>query len=250
MIWTDKGGGKRALPEACWLCGAEVHTTATAPPLCAPCRTSLPRAESGCRGCALPLHSLADGSDLCGRCLARAPTLPFRRVLAALHYRWPVAGLVRGAKFHADLRAQRVLGCLLADTVLAADRCEHGDGPGVAGTPVQALVPVPLHWSRLMRRGYDQALEIARFAGRALKLPVLTGTARRQRATLAQSVLARDRRLQNLEGAFAVRPLAGLRAVAIVDDVLTTGATAEALARGLRAAGIAEIELWCAARSI
>jgi len=143
-------------------------------------------------------------------------------------------------KFHGSLTAAHALGLLLAD------RVSEGDGP----LP-DALLPVPLHPSRLRQRGFNQSSEIACRVGRRLKIPVLRGACRRVRATAPQSsrLNARERRT-NVEGAFAAcGPLDHLRAVAIVDDVVTTGATVSELARVVRRAGVHRVEVWACARA-
>jgi ComF family protein len=112
-------------------------------------------------------------------------------------------------------------------------------------------VPVPLHRSRLRTRGFNQALELARPLARCLRRPLLTRACVRIRATRPQSSLdtAAERR-RNVAGAFRVcRPLHGVARLAIVDDVLTTGATVQELARSLRAAGVGQVLVWaCAGR--
>jgi predicted amidophosphoribosyltransferase len=110
-------------------------------------------------------------------------------------------------------------------------------------------VPVPLHAAREARRGYNQAGEIARFAGEILGLPVLDRAALRMRATEEQAALPASVRRVNVSGAFEAIPGSLPPAVAIVDDVLTTGATADALAAALKRAGCRRVEAWAAARA-
>ena len=113
----------------------------------------------------------------------------------------------------------------------------------------QALVPVPLHTGRLRERGYDQALELTRPLARRLGLPLRDDLLRRARATAAQSTLDAGQRRRNLRGAFAVRGHCALPAhVALVDDVMTTGATAHAAASALLRAGVARVDVWVCAR--
>lgn len=116
------------------------------------------------------------------------------------------------------------------------------------GRRPDGLVPVPLHPARLAQRGFNQARELAQPVARAGGLPVLDDACRRVAATPAQAGLTAAQRRRNLRGAFAVTAdLAGLR-LAIVDDVLTTGSTAGALARELLRAGAASVEVWAVAR--
>ncbi|MGJ4728872.1 ComF family protein, partial [Luteimonas sp. SDU101] len=138
--------------------------------------------------------------------------------------------------FHRDLAAGRLLSEPMAARFAALD-------------PPDALLPVPLHRSRLRQRGYDQALELARPLAAALRLPLLTGVLQRQRATRAQSELDAGARRRNLRGAFAVGAGMALPAhVVLVDDVMTTGATLHAAARALRKAGVARVDAWVCAR--
>ncbi len=199
--------------------------------LCAACEADLPWLGASCPRCAEMGHGLLP----CKRCRRQPP--PFDRVIAAFHYDFPVAELIRDLKYRGDISRGRVLGTLLSRRI-ATHRSQ-----------VEAVLPVPLHALRERERGYNQALEIARYAARPLGLPVLHGLVRRKRATLEQAGLGRRARRVNLKDAFAVRPGAVPSRLAIVDDVVTTGATAVALASCLRAAGVEWIEVWAVARA-
>lgn len=182
--------------------------------------------------------------NLCPACaadLATADRVAGSR-LVAHPYAPPVSTLVHWMKFQGNLPAARTLGTLLADAVVAA---------GTGAMAPQAIVPVPLHRTRLRLRGYNQALELARPVSRRLGIPLLPRLCVRTRATVPQSGLASaaDRR-RNVAGVFRVRaPPPGLARVAIVDDVLTSGATVAALSAALRAAGLRRVAVWvCAGR--
>ena len=113
----------------------------------------------------------------------------------------------------------------------------------------QALVPVPLHATRLRQRGYDQALELAKPLAQALGIPLHADALQRQRATAAQSELDAEARKRNLRGAFALHPGQALpEHVVLVDDVMTTGATLQAAAKTLRRAGVLRVDAWVCAR--
>jgi len=156
--------------------------------------------------------------------------------IAPLLYAAPVDRWQPRFKFHQDLAAGRLLARLLADA------CADSPRP-------DAVVPVPLHHARLRARGYDQALELARIVSRSLRLPLRTDLLLRARATRPQSELDAAARQANLRGAFAVRPRAVPPAhVALVDDVMTTGATLHAAAAALREAGVARVDAWVCAR--
>ena len=146
--------------------------------------------------------------------------------------------LIHRLKYGRQVAIARILG-----TVLAHRLCERGR------PVVDAIVPVPLHAAREARRGYNQAGEIARFAGEITGLPVLDRVALRLRATEEQAALPASVRRVNVSGAFEA--LAGCvpAAVAIVDDVMTTGATADALAQTLKRAGCRRVEAWAISRA-
>jgi ComF family protein len=187
----------------------------------------------------------APALDLCPACEAELPVLgrardvpPFARVVAPFRYAWPVDALIRGFKYHGQLPHGRVLGTLLAEAVLAS------------GTPrPQLIVPVPLHPARERERGYNQAWELARTAGRLLDVPVAPTLCVRTRATPPQASLDGAARRANLAGAFAVTRPPGALHVALMDDVLTTGATVAALAAALLGAGVERVDCWTVARA-
>ncbi|MGV7196326.1 ComF family protein [Xanthomonas axonopodis] len=215
------------LPSLCLVCAEAGMADCD---LCPSCRAALPEHGRACLCCASPLFA-SDGVALCGQCLQQPP--PLQRVHACFTYRWPVDGLLRRFKFHQDLAAGRLL------SELMARRCASLPRP-------QALVPVSLHRQRLRQRGYDQALELARPLGRALRLPCLPSL-RRVRATAPQSELDAIERQRNVRDAFVARGALPAH-VALVDDVMTTGATLHAAARALRRAGVQRVDAWVCAR--
>lgn len=217
-------------PPVCLLCGAPGEGTRD---LCRGCLLDLPRSQLACERCAVPLPPGSSG--VCGDCLARPPA--YDRVLAPFHYEAPLDWLVPRLKFQARLSHARLLGQLLAEYVIP--RTERPD----------FILPVPLHRRRLRERGFNQALELARPVARTWGIPLRPEIAERTKATPPQMELNARERRRNLRGAFTVtRPLGGVR-VAVVDDVATTGATLEALAKALRRAGAAYIECWVVARA-
>lgn len=219
-------------PGCCRLCGASARS---GPALCRACHADLPWLLNACPCCARPLHT-ADTVALCGRCQRRPPA--FDAVVAPLHYLPPVDHLIRRFKFAEELATGSLLAGLLADRLAT----RKGRLPGL-------LLPVPLHPSRLRSRGFNQATEIARHVGSRLGIRVDHRACRRSRDTLAQSLLSPTARRLNLRGAFAVPRPPRARHVAIIDDVMTTGYTANELARSLKAAGVASVEVWVVARA-
>ena len=219
------------LPHHCLLClGA-----ATRIDLCSGCRHTLPRIQNPCSGCGVPLHT----ASRCLRCLKSPP--PFDRVRIPYLYAGPASALIHALKFRRRLAAATVLGNLLA---------EHVEGEGLCRP--QCLVPVPLHPNRQRERGFNQSLEIARPLAARLDIPIAPRLAKRIRPTAAQSSLQdADARRRNLRGAFSAdsRACGPMDHVAIVDDVVTTAATAIALTVALKGAGVTRVELWSVARA-
>jgi ComF family protein len=157
-----------------------------------------------------------------------------------LAYRFPVDRLLPRFKFHGDLAAGRLLAQLMAATL---------PGALAGSSPPGAVVPVPLHPSRLRQRGYDQALELARPVAAALGLPLCARALQRVRATQAQTTLDAAGRRGNVRRAFACRPGTLPGHVVLLDDVMTTGATLGECTRALRRAGVARVDAWVLARA-
>lgn len=172
---------------------------------------------------------------VCGDCLRDPPLLAQTR--AVFVYGFPLDRLVPRFKFHRDLAAGRLMADLMAGALASAPRPD-------------ALVPVPLHARRIRQRGYDQALELARPLAATLALPLRADLLQRIRATAAQSELDAGQRQRNLARAFAVPEQAALPDhVALVDDVMTTGASVREAAAALRAAGAAQVTVLVLART-
>jgi len=200
--------------------------------ICPSCYRHLPWNRSACRRCGMPTQS---GIDRCGDC--RDGTSQIALVRAPWTYEPPIDHLIHQLKFHGSLASGRLLGSLLART-LQRD-----------GTSVDALIPTPLHPRRLRERGYNQAAELGQPVARQLGIPLQPAWLRRCRHTAAQASLGRRQRACNLIGAFASDADLHGKRVALIDDVATTLATAEAMAACLHAAGCARVELWVVARA-
>jgi ComF family protein len=221
-------------PASCLLC----ERPGASHPLCAACTADLPLNRQACPRCALPLPA---GQAVCAACLAAPPLQS--RTQAPLRYEFPVDHLIAGLKYHGRLAHAPLLGILLRDHVLATG----------AALP-DLLLPVPLHHQRLAERGYNQALEIARPVARATGLALETRLLQRVRATAPQMSLDAGTRARNPQGAFALdtgrlEQLGRPAHVALIDDVMTTGATLAEIASLLQQAGIARIEFWAVART-
>jgi len=231
--WQDRIGAW-LLPARCVLCEAPGQ-----PPgldLCAACQCDLPVHVGPCPRCALPVRPDPPFSE-CPDCRADPP--PWDRCHAPYSYGFPLDDLVHELKYEGHLAVARVLGTLLGRS--AARRDLH------AG--IDALLPVPLHPEKLVERGFNQSIEIARWAAREVGRPVAEAVLRRVRPTRPQVGLALDQRRANLQGAFAAA--AGVRGarVAVIDDVMTTGSTVREIAWSLRRAGADGVDIWCVART-
>jgi len=215
----------------CLLCRGAAQLSRGEGLLCAACDADLPRlGNSLCPRCAL---ASPDGM-LCGRCLVRPPG--YDATLAALEYRFPADVLVHSLKFRGELALASLLGRLLAERVTRGER-------------VDCVLPVPLSAARLRARGYNQALEIARHAARATGTALDAQLCERSRDTQAQAELRWAEREKNVRGAFRCTVELRGTAVAVVDDVMTTGATLNEVAATLKRAGASRVVNWVAART-
>lgn len=229
------------LPSPCLGCGAPLPARPSPFGLCGDCRRNLPWSpRPACATCGRPVGSPAPPAGWrCGPCREHPPS--FHRLLAAWTYRPPAAEVLRGLKFRRLDYLGRQLGGMLAKR-FASELTEEAPG---------AVVPVPLHWARRWRRGFDQGQLIARGLAEATGIPLLEAL-RRRRATPPQSSLGRTRRLRNLQRALEARPSArtGLPpTLLLVDDVVTTGATLEVAASVLQRAGAGRVVAVVAART-
>jgi len=221
---------RRALPQRCELCAA----ASGAELICHGCHASLPRLGPACPVCALRTTN----GEVCGHCLAEPP--PFVATVAAFAYAFPVDRLLHAFKYHGRL----ALAEWCASAILEERERHRG-----AQRP-DRLVALPLAPERQRERGYNQAFEIARAIGERLRVPLMRKGMHRVRASPPQVTLPWSERAQNVRGAFACEiDLAGL-SVAIVDDVMTTGASLAEFARTLHRAGAARVENWVVARTL
>lgn len=218
------------LPASCVLCSLPARAGLD---LCDVCRCDLPSVRQPCRGCALPLPE-ASVAALCGRC-QRHPHR-FDALQARCLYLDPADLLVQMLKFSARMAAARVMATLMLEQP-------------PSGLDTAVLLPVPLHWWRRWRRGFDQAELIAGHLAGGTGLPLLRGAVTRRRATAAQSGLGLRARRRNLDNAFRVTDRVMPAHLILIDDVATSGATLDALASACRRAGAERVEAWVFART-
>ncbi len=216
-------------PCQCLTCGSETPNI-----LCPPCERGLHRHGNYCQRCA---ESIPPQQNLCGACTHTKSAV--NTTYATFNYQFPVDQLINNFKHQRDLSCASALIQAAIPTLRKAP-------------PPQVLVPVPLHWRRRLFRGFNQAEIIARELGQILKIPVIS-LCRRNSSDNTQQGLTRKQRLQNLKNSFRLKessPLENIKHVAIVDDVVTTGATGESLAQLLRKGGVQTVDLWALAKTL
>ena len=227
-MWTNITQHFNSIGDSCLLCRAPASGSG----LCEKCLDHLPHLSQACRQCGLPLE--IPNVAICGECLASPPA--FDRAVIPFIYAAPINRLIADLKYHRQLAVGRVLARQLAEKV-------ERDG-------VDLLLPVPLHPLRLRERGFNQASEICRILSGDTQIPWSSSRMVRARSGSSQRESSRRERLRNVRGAFAwtgQRPCPSR--VALVDDVVTTGATVRAAATCLKKAGADWVEVWAIART-
>lgn len=214
----------------CQLC---LQRTFSAELICQPCKQDLPWLKNACRQCALPIKAVPGTDLLCPQCIRKPP--PFHSVKAAFEYRFPIDQLILRAKFNQQTAYLRLLARLLVQRVIDEPRPD-------------LLIPVPLHRNRLLQRQYNQSAILSGYIGEILKLPVDYKLLKKKTDTAHQAELERKQRKRNLSNSFqcCAQPPAS---VAIIDDVVTTAATATELSRILINAGCRTVDIWAIART-
>ncbi|MDO9052350.1 MAG: ComF family protein [Gallionella sp.] len=220
---------ERLLPaQPCVLCaGMSRHGLC-----CKACDAALPYLDAAhCPICALPTPQ----GEICGHCLRKPPS--FNRTLAVFGYRFPLDRLIRAMKYEEQLALSQLFSGKLIQ-LISPDRLPD------------YVIAMPLHPDKLKRRGFNQALLIAARLARSFERPLLTQACQRLRDTPSQSSLSWKARKKNVRGAFRCDMDLSGKHVALVDDVLTTGASLNALADAVQKRGAAEISAWVVARTL
>lgn len=217
---------QRLVAPSCLLCSGPSAGSL----LCAPCNADLPRlANEHCDTCALPVTS----GNRCGTCLTHPPA--YDHVCAPFTYAFPVDALVQGLKYRCMLAIAPLFGNAIAGSL---DEHPH------------VIIPMPLADARLRERGFNQAQEIARHVSQITGIPLLPRACRKVRDTAPQAALPWKERAKNVRKAFVCDEDFTGRHVAVIDDVMTTGATLNELARNLKQAGAARVTGLIVARTL
>lgn len=218
----------------CLLCGAS-RQAGDGAGICGGCRHALPvMGSDSCPQCA----AISRDGRLCGACLSNPPT--FSAAVAAFHYAFPVAQVISQLKYGSRLALSAWLGDSLAEVAR----------PRASG--VDVVMPLPLSRERIAERGFNQSGLLAERVCRKLGLPMEIDALQRIRNTPPQASLDHEARIKNMRGAFRCDEQDGRfegMTVALVDDVMTTGATMDSAARALRAVGVARVEAWVVTRT-
>ncbi|MDH5611974.1 MAG: ComF family protein [Gammaproteobacteria bacterium] len=228
-------GVQLLFPTRCLMCGRSGQGGAD---LCEYCHQQLPFNQTACSHCALPLPPGTSDNAVCGRCQKKPPY--YNEAFSLFSYEQPVIWLIQQLKFNEKLVHARLLGQLLA-----ASACIEHIG---AGEEV-CILPVPLYKKRLRQRGFNQSIELARALSKKTGWPMDLQRVVRIRDTSAQTGLDAKARRKNIRGAFAVVEPLPQKHVVIVDDVVTTGSTANELSRVLKKSGVKKITVLSLARA-
>lgn len=216
-------------PPHCVLCSQDTPRFS----LCRTCLKDLPRIQHACHQCAQPLLT----SATCGQCLRQAP--PFDSCITCFYYDSPIKDLLYQFKMNQALSLAPLFARLMAHRIKLT--LNHAPKPTY-------LLPMPLHPKRIRYRGFNPSLEIAKHLYRDLEIPLNRQLARRIIHTNTQSELPFNERKRNVKDVFhAPKPIKA--SIAILDDVMTTGATAASLAKTLKKAGCPYVTVWCLAKT-
>ncbi|WP_439405883.1 ComF family protein [Legionella bozemanae] len=218
------------LYSICVLCNQFHHSKMA---ICTPCIEFMTRLGPACRYCAYPLPDTY--LLVCGRCIKKTPY--FDRTLINYVFEEPLRNLLHQFKYHNGLYLGSFLSELMSHSL-----------PKNENMP-QCLIPVPMHPQRIKLRGFNQAAVLVRLLAKKLQLPYDLTSCQKILNTEPQASLDGEQRQKNLRHAFKVKKIPWHH-VAIVDDLLTTGSTANELARALKKSGVKKVDVWCCARAV
>jgi ComF family protein len=220
------------LVRCCELCGTCGTCTRVSASICQNCLDDLPTITSCCSICSKQLPT----PGICGSCLQTHP--PVEKTISALKYLYPADYLIKNIKYNQRFSALLVLTAMLSNKIALTS----------SNLP-EVMLPIPLHYSRFYKRGFNQSTVMCKTLSRLLKIKYDDRLIQRSRYTLPMHTLNPAQRKSNVRGAFKVRHRFSYKSIAIVDDVITSGATGYELARLLKAQGAEHVELWSLARA-
>lgn len=218
------------LPSVCVLC-SQYHREPYA--VCTHCTSLIKAIGPRCQHCAMPLPD--ESFPVCGICIKKRPKLD--RVYTAYCFEEPLRTLIHEFKYSQGFYLRSMLVQLILDALT----------PDALNT--ECLIPVPLHKKRLQERGFNQAAILAKFLSKKTKRPYQLNLCEKMIHTKPQAGLEAKERQQNLTNAFQAQSTP-FKHITLIDDLLTTGSTANELAHTFKAKGVIRVDLWCCARVI
>ena len=229
------------LPAQCALCGLKIDKLSESRLVCHFCFSALIKDRPSCQHCALPLPTY---QDYCGDCIGKEYV--FSHIHAVADYTPPYSSLIKKFKYSEQLLNGEVLGALLLQSILR----------NFSSSQIRAidyLVAVPLHPKKQRARGFNQALLLAKVLSTSLNIPLLTNGIERKKETVPQEGLTIKERHSNLQDAFCFNqnllPKLKGKQIVLIDDVVTTGATANSFCQQLLDQKIEKVDIWCICRT-
>lgn len=219
-------------PPTCILCGGSGFDSQD---ICQPCFNDLKRNIHCCYRCAEIFETANIAPQLCGHCISTSPE--FDETYAPYIHQDEIRYLIAKLKFNRQYKNARLLGYLLAQHLQ-----KNAELP-------ELIIPVPLHKLRYQERKFNQSLEIAKTVSKQLQIPIDHTSCIRTRNTIHQTDLPAKQRHKNIKNAFKVQHPINAQHVAILDDVMTTGSTANELAKILKKQGVSHVDVWVCARA-
>lgn len=228
-------------PHFCCFCGEVSKLSKFSNDMCEICYSALPWIDNACFRCGAELASECEHVQ-CERCQEKPPA--YDRLCALFHYHPPIRKMITNLKFSGQLAYGRILGEMFAKQMQEVWYKKD--------SLPQGIIPVPLSLKRLRKRGYNQAFELLRPIVKNCGIPFLNSVCERTRHTTPQSALNKEKRRRNLKNVFKVthpNKLKNIEHIAIMDDVVTTGSTVQALSLVLKEQGVSRIDVFCCCRA-
>lgn len=219
------------LQQTCILCASHEGGNLG---ICNPCLDDLPwHLGAQCQQCGLHTNG-----TLCGHCLKEKPHFDVTHALFT--YDYPLDRLLQHYKYREALHLANTFAELMVSRKLSGDTPQK----------INRIIPMPMHKTRLKERSFNQALEIARLLGKQMQIKLDYTSCQRTRYSPPQASLPLKERIKNIRGVFDCQQTLPGANIAIVDDVMTTGASLNELAKTLKQAGAAHVECWVVARTL